>query len=48
MKVKELENELLALDPTDKAEATQILTRNLSNGSLGIKKTPGVCGGHTF
>jgi uncharacterized protein (DUF433 family) len=45
MKVKELENELLALDPTDKAEAIQILTRNLSNGSLGIKKTSGVCGG---
>ncbi|MBP5975613.1 DUF433 domain-containing protein [Brasilonema sp. CT11] len=45
MKVQELENELLALEPTEKAEAIQILTKTLSNGSLGITKTLGVMGG---
>jgi uncharacterized protein (DUF433 family) len=45
MTLKELESQLLALTPTEKAEAIQILTQTLSNGSLGITKTPGVCGG---
>ncbi|MUG98883.1 DUF433 domain-containing protein [Scytonema sp. UIC 10036] len=45
MTVKELENQLLALNLTEKAEAIQILIRTLSNGSLGITKTPGVVGG---
>jgi len=45
MTLKELETHLLALTPTEKAEAIQILTQTLSNGSLGITKTPGVCGG---
>jgi uncharacterized protein (DUF433 family) len=45
MALKELESQLLALTPTEKAEAIQILTQTLSNGSLGITKTPGVCGG---
>lgn len=45
MTLKELETQLLALTPTEKAEAIQILTQTLSNGSLGITKTPGVCGG---
>ncbi|WP_337907174.1 DUF433 domain-containing protein [Iningainema tapete] len=45
MTVKELENQLLALNLTEKAEAIQILTKTLSNGSLGIKKTSGVVGG---
>ncbi|MBW4604520.1 MAG: DUF433 domain-containing protein [Calothrix sp. FI2-JRJ7] len=40
-----LQQQLLALDPAGKAEAIQILTQNLSNGSRGITKTPGVCGG---
>ncbi|MBD1926998.1 DUF433 domain-containing protein [Trichocoleus sp. FACHB-90] len=45
MTVKELEAQLEALTPTEKAEAIQILTKTLSNGSLGITKTPGVMGG---
>ena len=45
MTLKELETQLLALTPTEKAEAIQILTQTLSNGSLGITQTPGVCGG---
>jgi uncharacterized protein (DUF433 family) len=45
MTLKELETQLLALTSTEKAEAIQILTQTLSNGSLGITKTPGVCGG---
>lgn len=45
MTLKELETQLLALTPTEKAEALQILTQTLTNGSLGITKTPGVCGG---
>lgn len=45
MTVKELEAQLEALTPTEKAEAIQILTKTLSSGSLGITKTPGVMGG---
>ncbi|MBW4499948.1 MAG: DUF433 domain-containing protein [Scytonema hyalinum WJT4-NPBG1] len=45
MTVKEFKIQLLALSPTEKAEAIQILTQTLSNGSLGITKTPGVMGG---
>ena len=45
MTLKELETQLLALTLTEKAEAIQILTRTLSNGSLGITKIPDVCGG---
>ncbi|WP_193196046.1 DUF433 domain-containing protein [Nostoc sp. MG11] len=45
MTLKELETQLQALNLTEKAEAIQILTKTLSNGSLGITKTPGVCGG---
>ncbi len=45
MTLKELETQILALTPTEKAEAIQILTQTLSNSSHGITKTPGVCGG---
>lgn len=45
MTLKELEVQILALDPAEKAEVIQILTQTLTNGSQGIKKTPGVCGG---
>lgn len=45
MTLKELEAQLLALNLSEKAEAIQILTKSLSNGSQGITKTPGVCGG---
>ncbi len=45
MTLQELESQLQALNPVEKAEAIQILTKTLSNGSQGITKTPGVCGG---
>ena len=45
MTVKELETQLLALTPADKAEAIQILARSINNRWRGITKTPGVCGG---
>ncbi|WP_341526073.1 DUF433 domain-containing protein [Nostoc sp. UHCC 0302] len=45
MTINELTTQLLALNATEKAEAIQILTKTLSNGSQGITKTPGVCGG---
>ena len=45
MTLKELEKQLLALTPSEKTQAIQLLAQSLSNSSLGIKKTPGVCGG---
>lgn len=45
MTLQELEAQILALNPTEKAEVLQILTRELSNGSRRIVKTPGVIGG---
>ena len=45
MTLKELETQLLALTPEEKAQAIQILTQSLTNKPLGITKTPGVCGG---
>ncbi|MEG4285181.1 DUF433 domain-containing protein [Microcoleus sp. A006_D1] len=45
MTLKELEKQLLALTPTEKTQAIQLLVQSLSNSSLGIEKTPGVCGG---
>lgn len=45
MTLKELEPQLLALTSAEKAQALQILTKTLSNGSSGIRKTPGVVGG---
>ncbi|WP_293135056.1 DUF433 domain-containing protein [Microcoleus sp. bin38.metabat.b11b12b14.051] len=45
MTLKELEKQLLALTPSEKTQAIQLLVQSLSNSSLGIKKTPGVCGG---
>ena len=44
MTLKELETRLLALTSEEKAEAIQILTKTLSNNSLGITKTPDVMG----
>jgi len=41
----ELETQLLALTPTEKAEVIRLLTQSLSNSWPGITKTPGVCGG---
>ncbi|MEG3894719.1 MULTISPECIES: DUF433 domain-containing protein [unclassified Microcoleus] len=45
MTIQELETQISTLNAVDKAKLISILTQNLSNGSLGIKKTPGVCGG---
>jgi uncharacterized protein (DUF433 family) len=45
MTFKELENQLLALTAAEKASVIQLLTKTLSNGSSGITKNPGVCGG---
>jgi uncharacterized protein (DUF433 family) len=42
---QELETQLLALTPTEKAEAIQILTQTLNQSSYRITKTPSVCGG---
>lgn len=33
------------MTPTEKAEVIQTLIQTLSNGSQGITKTPGICGG---
>jgi uncharacterized protein (DUF433 family) len=45
MTLKELEKQLLALTPAEKAEVIQLLTKTLTNGSPGITKTLGICGG---
>jgi len=45
MTLKELEPKLLALNPTEKAQAIQLLVQSLTNTWQGIEKTPGVCGG---
>ena len=45
MDLEELKTQLLALTPTEQAEAMEILTKIISNGSSRITKTPGLCGG---
>ena len=45
MILTELEQQILALDRVGRAEIIQMLTQTLTNGSQGIKKTSGVCGG---
>jgi len=45
MTLKELEAQLLALTPAEKAQAIQILAQSLANTWQGIRKTPGVVGG---
>ncbi|KYC40490.1 hypothetical protein WA1_25545 [Scytonema hofmannii PCC 7110] len=45
MTLKELENQILALSTTEKAEILQSLTKIISTGAKGITKTLGVCGG---
>ena len=42
---QELETQLLALTPTEKAQAIQILTKTLNQTTYPITKTPGICGG---
>lgn len=45
MTLKELQPQLLALTPDEKAQAIQILAQSLSKTWQGIEKTPGVMGG---
>ena len=45
MTLKELEKKLLALTPSEKNQAIQLLAQSLSNTWQGIEKTQGVCGG---
>lgn len=45
MTLKELETQLQALTPGERADAIQILTQTLSSRSQGITKTSGVMGG---
>ena len=45
MLTTELEKQLLALSPAEKAQVIQLLVQSLSNTWQGIEKTPGVCGG---
>jgi uncharacterized protein (DUF433 family) len=45
MTLQELHPQLLALTPMERAEAIQVLTQALSQGSRGVTKTDGICGG---
>ncbi|MEG4044771.1 DUF433 domain-containing protein [Microcoleus sp. Pol17_C1] len=45
MILEELETQLLALTPTEKAKVIRLLAQSLSNSWPGITKTPDVCGG---
>lgn len=45
MALKDLESQLLALSPTEKAEAIQMLAHSLNHIWRGITKTSDVCGG---
>ncbi len=45
MLLQELETQLLALTPSEKAEALRLLAQSLNNSWPGITKTPDVCGG---
>ena len=45
MTITELKVKLASLNSADKAAVIEFLLQTASNGSLGIKKTPGVCGG---
>jgi uncharacterized protein (DUF433 family) len=43
--LKELETQLLALQPAEQAAIIQLLSNNLANTWAGIRKTPDVMGG---
>jgi uncharacterized protein (DUF433 family) len=45
MTLQELEDEIVALLPTEKAAIIQSLTQTINIGAKGITKKPGVCGG---
>jgi uncharacterized protein (DUF433 family) len=43
--LKDLEQYLLALSPSEKVQAIGLLAQSLSSNWQGIEKTPGICGG---
>jgi uncharacterized protein (DUF433 family) len=43
--LKELEQQLLALSPSEKVQVIQLLAQSLGSNWQGIEKTPRVCGG---
>jgi hypothetical protein len=43
--VKELEEQLLAIRPSEKVQVIQLLAQSLGSNWQGIEKTPRVCGG---
>jgi uncharacterized protein (DUF433 family) len=45
MTLKELEKQLLALKPSEKVQAIQLLAQSLGSNWQGIEKTSRVCGG---
>ncbi|MEM7715349.1 MAG: DUF433 domain-containing protein [Cyanobacteria bacterium P01_A01_bin.68] len=45
MTLKELEQQLLALNPDEKVQVIQLLAQSLGSNWQGIEKTPRVCGG---
>ncbi|MEH2118792.1 MAG: DUF433 domain-containing protein [Nostoc sp.] len=45
MTLKDLEQQLLALNPGEKLQAIQLLAQSLGSNWQGIEKTPRVCGG---
>ncbi|MFQ4146311.1 DUF433 domain-containing protein [Chlorogloeopsis sp. ULAP02] len=45
MTLKDLEQYLLALSPSEKVQAIGLLAQSLSSNWQGIEKTPGICGG---
>lgn len=45
MTLKELEQQLLSLSPSEKVQAIQLLAQSLGSQWQGVEKTPRVCGG---
>lgn len=45
MTLAELESQVMALPPSDKARLVQLLLPDITHAFSGIEKTPGICGG---
>ncbi|MBD2139374.1 DUF433 domain-containing protein [Anabaena sp. FACHB-1237] len=45
MTLQELKQQLLALQPSEKVQAIQLLAQSLGSNWQGIEKTPKICGG---
>ncbi|NEP28113.1 DUF433 domain-containing protein [Moorena sp. SIO3I6] len=45
MVLKDLEQQLLALSPSEKVQVIQLLAQSLTNNWQGIEKNPRICGG---